>query len=102
VRARGAPIALRIESLTRLSDATRKNRVRVSVDGTILGAFARDDSNAADPITVEVPAELTRRGAFQLRLQLDRCESPLREGTGPDSRPLGILLHAIAFRPAAP
>lgn len=98
LRDRGEPLRVRLDVRPFLSALTPENRIEVSANGVRLAMVRRDRANAGDPVVIRVPGELTRSGGLHLKLHVDHCVGPLREGTGTAARPHGVLLEAIDIR----
>lgn len=91
-RSTGA-IVLRLGVSVYGSNKVPDNRLQLGVNGSTAASWAADE--LARSVSVAVPGDLTKSGSVELHLHVDRCESPLREGTGSDPRRLGVRLEWI-------
>jgi len=89
---------LRLDASVFTSIGSSRNRIDVSVNGTLLASLDRTSANADEPIEVRIPGALVQSGQLDLKLHVDRCVSPLRERSGMDPGWRGVLLKAIEVR----
>lgn len=95
----GNDLDMKLATVAYVSDYTPRNRLELSVNGTMLGAWDRDASNAAQPIAVRVPRTLLNQGQLRVRLHVDRVSPPIRDRDQLGFR-LGVMLASIDLREA--
>ena len=99
---RRSDIVLRLDASAYGSGMTLHNRIEITVNGMVLASFDRSAPDAEQPIEIRIPDALVRSGPLSIKLHVDHCVSPLREGTGADGRSLGIFLKGMEIRSRSP
>lgn len=73
----------------------RRITVAVNVNGTPVGSWIRDRTNASEPLNIPVPPALGRTGRLTIHLHIEHGASPFDTHDGPDKRQLGLKLYSI-------
>jgi hypothetical protein len=97
---RDTDLILTLDTVAFTTPVSPLNRVEVSVNGQVLGAWERGGANAHAPIEVRVPHSLLREGTCSLRVHIDHVKAMYRSDVGAARNGQELMLSGMTVRMA--